>query len=402
MLKRYRYKALSGDGVPVEGLIEAHDRTEAVWKIRETTSALLQLTELRGRAASPVRRFGKPGEAALALLCSQFSVLLRAGLPLLRCVELLAEQHRDGLLNYLLQCAGEDLRGGDGLADSFELRSEERLPGIFIETLRAGEQSGTLETALEKLSGYFARSGAARQKLRSALLYPAMLSVAALAAVAVILLAAMPAMVGAFDAMGLQLPGVTRALIALSGFLRAHWLFAAAVIAGAVFLGRIWNGTQRGRLFFSRLALQLPVIGPIRLMNASARFADTMATMLGAGIDMLRAIRITAASVGSFALSRELEALLQGVENGRGLGECMRDGGTLPALLCEMTALGEASASVADTLQVMAHYYENELGIRTERALRLLEPTLILILAIAVALLLISVYLPMFSMYGAL
>ena len=401
-MKLYKYKAISMDGAPVEGLIDAKDRVEAIEQIRNNCSVILSLSENHGINLRELDINAKIDEKTLALMCSQFAIILQSGLQVIRCVELVEQQLTDKTLKRMLKRVAEDLQSGDRFSDSMELRSEGKLPSTFIETIRAGEEIGDLETAFHKLSRFYERSSQTKQKVRSALTYPTILCVMAVLVLFVILLVAVPAFSKSFTSMGLELPGVTRLMISMSTFVREYWGLLAGIIIVLFLFCRIWKTRESGRRFFSRLALAIPIIGPINLMSASAQFANTMSSMLGAGIDMLRAIQITSAAIGNHVISQEVFSTAKGVESGRRLGDCMRDCETLPELLCEMTAIGEESGSVEDTLDVTARYYENEVSVRTAKALSLLEPAIIVFPALIVVLLLLSVYLPLFGMYGGM
>lgn len=399
----YKYEALYANGEKVEGVLEAVSKTEAVAQIRQSCEVVLALKEVPKLAkADPLARFQKIGPKSLALSCQQFSIILKAGLPLVQTVELVSGQAGDKALQRLWQQVAEDVANGWSLSYSLEQRGGRLLPVTFYETVRAGEESGDLLAAFSRLSVYFERLNKTRESVVSALTYPSFVMMVAVVVISIIMGYAVPTFTGMFSSMNIELPLVTKALIGLSHFCQHYFLFfgLALVILIASMIG--YSLTEQGAQRLARWQLKIPIFGEIVRMSGVSQFAHTMNTLLQAGMPILQAIEVSGRTVSNSCLSEEILGTLSGVESGRSLGECLGYTKELPPMLVQLTAVGEATGSMEDTLKVLAEYYDSEVDLRTKRALALLEPTIIVVLAIFVVFILMAVYLPMFSMYSSI
>lgn len=399
----YRYEGAYAGGERVTGVVEAVSQTAAVAQIRQSCEVVLSLKEVpRAAVRDPLARFQRISAKSLALTCRQFAIILKAGLPLVQTVDLVAEQCPDKALGRLLRQVSEDVSNGWSLSYSFAQRGERSLPVTFRETVRAGEESGDLLSSFDRMAEYYHRMNKTRESVVSALTYPAFVLAVAAVVVAIIMGYAVPTFTGMFQSMDVELPWVTVALIGVSNFFQRYALVLLGVMALAVFLLRLYGLTEKGGAVLAGLQLKLPLIGEVVRMSGASQFAHTMSTLLTAGMPILQAIEVSGRTMTNQCMSGEVLNTLPGVEGGRPLGECMSYARELPPMLVQMTAVGEATGSMESTLKVLAEYYDNEVEVRTKRALALLEPTIIVVLAIFVVFILMAVYLPMFSMYSAI
>ena len=398
----YHYEALHANGDVAEGVVEARNRDDAVAQIRRSYEVVLRLDEVKQSIPDPLQKFRKLNWKALALMCKQFSIILKAGLPLVQAVDLVASQVSDKVLKNLLTKVSEDIANGWSLAYSFSQEGMGRLPLTFIETIRAGEESGDLVRAFERMSIYYGRITKTRTKATSAMVYPAFLLVAAALVITVIMTYAVPSFSSAFLSMGMELPLPTRIVIAVSNFFNRYLWILICLLAFIGFLLRLYGNTDKGRVKFSKAKLGVPIIGKITVMTSASQFAHTMSAMLSAGMPILNALDIASRSVSNAHLSRQLQDIIPGVESGQSLGSCMRYCQDMPPMLVHMTAMGESTGTLEYTLEVQGEYYDNEVDTLTARALSLLEPIIICIMAVIVVCILASIYLPLFSLYGAL
>lgn len=398
----YRYEALGGDGQRAEGVVEASDSAQAVSQIRQNYDVVLKLEEIAAPRTDPLEKFQKLNLKVFALMCKQFSIILKSGLPLVQTVDLVASQVSDKMLKKLLDEVSQDIANGWSLSYSFSQRGKNRLPVTFVETIRAGEESGDLVRAFERMSTYYDRMTKTRAKATSALIYPAFLTVVAVIVVTIIMTYAVPTFASTFDSMDIELPLATRIVIGVSNFFSRYIWLLLCLVAGILFLLRLYSHTAKGRVQMSRLHLGLPILGKIAVMTAASQFAHTMAAMLSAGMPILNALDTSSRSISNAHLSAQIQEVIPGVEGGRPLGECMRACKDLPPMLVQMTAMGESTGSLESTLEIQAEYYDNEVDTLSARALALLEPIIICVMAFFVLVILLSIYLPMFSMYGAM
>ena len=398
----YRYEAMGGDGQRAEGVIEASDSAQAVSLVRQSYDVVLKLEEIAVARTDPLEKFQKLNVKVFALMCKQFSIILKAGLPLVQTVDLVASQLSDKMLKKLLNEVSLDIANGWSLSYSFSQRGKGRLPVTFIETIRAGEESGDLVRSFDRMSVYYDRMTKTRAKATSALVYPAFLTVVAVFVILILMTYAVPTFASTFASMDMELPLPTKIVIAVSNFFSRYIWVLLCVVAGIIFLIRLYAGTAGGRIRMAQFRLTLPILGKLAAMTSASQFAHTMAAMLSAGMPILKALDTASRSVSNAHLSQQIQSTIPGVEGGRPLGECLRACGDLPPMLVQMTAMGEATGSLESTLEIQAEYYDNEVDNLSARALSLLEPIIICVMAIFVVIILLSIYLPMFGMYGAI
>lgn len=397
----YKYEGAYASGEKVSGVVEAVSQTDAVNQIRQSCEIVLSIKEVpRSSVKDPLSRLRKINAKSLSLTCQQFAIILKAGLPLVQAVDLVAGQCPDKNLAALLRQASEDVSNGWSLSYSFEQRGAKALPVTFRETVRAGEESGDLQAAFQRMADYFERMNKTHESLVSALTYPAIVVVVAVAVIIIVMNFVIPTFSGMFEGMGVELPIATKALIAMSGFFQKHTLLLIAAVALVIFAVRLYGTTEKGGPALARLQLKLPLIGSIVRMTNASQFSHTMSTLLTAGMPILQSIEVSGRTMSNLCMARDVLDTLPGVEGGRTLGECMGYAKELPPMLVQMTAVGEATGAMESTLEVLAAYYDNETDVKTKRAITLLEPMIIVILSIFVAFILVAVYLPMFSLYA--
>ncbi|MEG0597205.1 MAG: type II secretion system F family protein [Oscillospiraceae bacterium] len=398
----YKYKALSPDGVEVKGVVEAYDEFEAAAQIKRECPIVLQLELVPGKKERI--DLNEPlwvSEKVLAMVCSQFSILLKAGLPIVRTVELIADQTSDRLMKKILRQVAGDVSSGYGLASSFALRGK-KIPVAFLESVRAGEESGTLEATFAKLVDYFEKSYKMKRKVRAAMMYPAFLCVLAVIVIAIIMIVTMPVLIGIFDGFGGTLPLPTRMLIAISDGLTQFWPFILVGIAALFIACKLYGRTAGGRLQFSVLSLHLPVLGKIGLLKGASQFSNTLSTLLTAGLSLPRALHATGRVMDNYAMGQAVGKAIVGVEEGRSLGEVLKDDPYLPPLLKEMAAVGEEAGTLEDTLGTIGTYYDSETEAATGKALSMLEPAITIVMGVVIGFIVIALYIPMFTMYSGM
>ena len=407
-MKAFRYEGLSASGAKIDGIIEAHDASEAAMLARERCRVLVKVDPVGSGKANDIFHAdigvlltgGRIKPKKLALLSSQLAIELRAGLPLVQSLKLVAENEEDKHLKQVLEDVAEDVHAGHGLADSFEKRAP-RLPSTFVETVRAGEASGRLDECFSRLKTYFENSAAVASKVGSAMIYPAMLIAVAIVVVVIIMVFAVPVFEDSFASMGNELPLPTKILIAISHFMTDNILLLIAIVAALVFGVVLYGKTDNGRHTFAMLALKFPGIKLVNTMNAAAQFSATLATMLSSGLPLVQATQITAATTSNLLISEDIEAAALGIIEGNTLTAGLSKSQWLPRLLLEMTAVGEQTGNMEETLLIVSDYYTKEVDEAVKRALDILNPIITICLALLVVFILLSVYLPIFSMYGS-
>lgn len=404
-LNTYKYTAISRDGAKVSGVIEGFNELDAVDRIKKTCDIVLKLTEVKERKNSLLNMEiggNKLNAKAFTVMCSQFSIILRAGIPVARAVRLIAAKTADKPLKKMLIQVADDVEGGRTLAASFAERGGKLLPITFIETIRAGEESGSVDKAFETMYRHYDKQTKVKGKVKSALAYPTFVLFVAVVVVIILMVKVVPTFTVIFESYGSELPLITRMLIGISDFFRKYslWMAAAAILLFISY--KLYGNTESGRLKLGEIGLKIPIFGNINSLNAASQFANTMTTMLAAGLPITRAVSITAKVLDNYYIRNEIGKLSARLEEGYALGESMRDSGCMPDILTDMVAVGEETGELEETLGTIAGYYDTELDMAITSALNKLEPAVLVGLAGIAGFIVIAIYVAIFEMYGVM
>ena len=271
---------------------------------------------------------------------------------------------------------------------------------MFVETVRAGEESGHLPESFERLHKYYDKRAKVGAKVASALTYPIFVLIIAVVVVAVMMVMVIPAIAGMVSSLGTDMPAITQFLIDASNWVSANWLIMLIVIVLAAVGAKLFSTTEAGKTLLAKAKLRMPVLGVVGEFSGASQFANTMSTLIAAGLPMTRAVAVTGRVLGNYVLSREVGRMEAGLEEGRTLGECMEQCRYFPRTLIEMCSVGEQTGELEATLETMGEFYDNETQRVTDRALSLMEPTLLVLMAVFAGFVVIALYLPLFTMYA--
>ncbi len=398
----YSYRALTAEGVETRGVVQAVDEYQAAIQIRQKCPVITSITPVKASFGTHLLTMdiGSPRikTKSLALMCSQFAITLRSGMPVGRAMEMISRQTDDKKLKKILSAAAEDVQGGSTIAASFE-KFGDAFPLTFIETIRAGEQSGTLDNSFAKMQVYYEKSYNTTEKIKSAMTYPIFVIVVAIIVLIIVMAKVIPALAATFADLGGELPLMTRIMIGMSNFFAKWWIVMIIVILGLVIGGKIYFKTPHGERVKGNILLKLPVIGKINQMNGAAQFANTMSVMLGSGLTINNAVDVTARTMDNYLFQQDVSGMTGRIEEGRPLGECIQECRFFPGALKEMCSVGEETGELDKTLDTIGDYFANEADHRTQRAVTMLEPTMLVFLALFAGFIVISIYLPIFTMY---
>lgn len=403
-MNTYKYKATPiGGGKSVSGVIEAYSEYEAVAQIKAQSLVVDKITELTEKQGLHID-LNEPlwvTDKVLSLTASQFAIMLRAGLPMGKVVRLIAEQSSDKLMKKILTACSQDVDAGYSLAQSLE-KNGKKIPATFIETVRAGEESGALETCFARLKTYYEKANRVKSKVKSALTYPIFLLVLAAVVVGIVMVKLVPGMTGTFESIGAELPLITRILIAISHFFVNYWPFMIAGVAAVIIAFRLYRKTPSGALTLGRVGLKLPVIGKIGVMNAASQFANTLSVLLSAGLPITRVISVIARVMDNAAIAKTLDEAVVELESGKRLGKTLEGHPYLPPMLVEMVSVGEETGALEETMDTIGAYYDEEAEVASARALGMLEPMMTVFLGVLVGFIVIAIYVPMFTMQSTI
>lgn len=401
----YKYSAVSKDGMKVNGVIEGYNEMDAIDRIKADYDIVLKVTPMEEAKESILtRELGgtKLNNKEFTVMCSQFAIIIKSGIPIARAVTLVYEKTTDKALKKLLKKVSTDVEGGRSLAASFEENGAGLLPQTFIESIRAGEESGNLDTAFESMYEHFDKQTKIGAKVKGALMYPAFVLILGIVVVIVMMVKVIPTFINIFDGLDAELPAITKSLIAVSTFFQHYWALLAVIAIVGFIAYKIYGNTEEGRIKLAKNSLKLPVLGNIQQLNAASQFSNTLVTMIDAGLPLTKAVSITAKALDNYYISQEVGKMTGQIEEGHTLGDAMRDSGCMPDILTDMTAVGEESGELSETLSTIAAYYDSELATAISEALAKLEPTILVVIAAFAGYVVIAIYVAMFSMYGSM
>ena len=400
-MQTFRYTALLKDGTPTKGVVNALDEFEAVDKIRAKCPIVTKITPVKEHESilSMDISSNKVNIKKLAVMCSQLSIILQSGVNISRALDMIANQTEDKKLKKILVSSAEDVSQGTGIADAMK-RNGPGLPTTFIETIRAGERSGTLENSFRVLEKFFSKSYKTNQKIKQALSYPIFVICIAVVVLIVVMTKVIPTLAVTFKDLGGQMPALTLWMIKISDFFSHHWLLIIVCILAMLGAAKLSSMTQGGHAFWSKVALKLPVMGKINVLSGASQFANTMAVLLDSGLGIDDAIETTAKSMRNSILGEEIGEISMFLQEGKTLGECIKRCQHLPNTLKEMCAIGEETGELSRTLLTIGDFYDNEASHAMTQAMKKIEPTILICLAIFSGFIVLAIYLPVFTMYN--
>ena len=326
----------------------------------------------------------------------QFVTLIRAGLPILKALDLLAERLTDDKLSRHIGAVREEVRNGSLLSDAFG--RQHVFPPIYVTTVLAGERSGALADVIERFIMYQKLALSVRKKLLVSLLYPAVLIFLVIALIVFLVTFVVPNFAELYKSMQAQLPTPTLILIAIGTTARNYVLLGFGVMVVLIFLFRAWWKTPAGKEAVDRFLLKVPIAGEVWLKYQVAQLSRVLSTLLIGGIPLLPALDTAADSLGTPVLKRVLAQAVKLVREGQPLSGSLRTTKIFPGLALDMIEVGESTGALPAMLQSVAEFYEEDVSTRVSAALSLIEPAIMIFMGIFVAFVLISLYLPIFSL----
>ena len=401
----YKYTARAKNGEKVSGVIEAYNEIDAMERIRRTCDVVEKITPMgadKKRLMDIQIGGNKINDKAFTLMCSQFAIILGAGIPVARTVRLIAAKTSDKNLKRILNQVGDDVEGGRSMSASFSDRGGGMFPDTFIETVRAGEETGSINKSFETMHEHYDKVLKLKKRIKGAMAYPAFVLTLAVIVVIILMIKVVPTFMESFEGLGVEMPALTKALIAVSDFFQNYIIHLVVGITAIVLAFKIYSGTDSGRMKIAEMTRGLPLAGNVSILTSATQFTNSMSTMLGAGLPMVRALNITARTISNAFVSKKITEMAQRVEEGRPVGATLKETATMPDILVDMVTVGEASGEMEDTLKTIGAYYDVELDSAISATMAKLEPAIMVGLAAVVGFIVIAIYGAMFDIYGAM
>jgi type IV pilus assembly protein PilC len=397
----YKYQGTSRAGASVSGVMTAANKSELANLLKRQQITATKMTE-KGKEFN-IPTFGGGVKAKeLAIFTRQFSVMIDAGLPLVQCLEILAGQQENKFFQKVLVNTRGQVEGGATL--SAAMRSSPKVfDALYVNMVEAGETGGILDTILQRLSTYIEKNVKLQRAVKSALVYPVGVLTVAGGVITLLLWKVVPIFATLFAGLGVDLPLPTKIVIALSNFVGSIFgLLILVALGGAIFGIKVWYGTPQGRFVLDTIILKLPVLGILMRKIAVARFTRTLGTLISSGVPILEGLDITAKTAGNAVVERALQQVRRSLEEGKSLTEPLREAEVFPGMVTQMIAVGEQTGAMDAMLQKIADFYEEEVDAAVKDLLTALEPIMIVFLGVVVGGVVISMYLPLFSLIGKL
>jgi type IV pilus assembly protein PilC len=399
----FRCRIASPNGEIVEGVYAAENEARLRHDFEEKGLYVLSLHP-KGSLAGVSLQFGRSRRIPtndFLVFNQELATLLKAGMPLVQSLDLLRRRVQSPIFRGVLHDVHERVRSGTALSDAFATHGE-LIPSVYTASLLAGERSGSLDTVLRRYVEYAKIIATVKRKTVSALIYPVILISLAFVLVAIIVFRVVPAFTDFYASFGADLPLITRIIVSISNVLRQQLVVvviaAAAAIAAFVFWLR--QPGQKARL--DHLVLRLPLLGDIAQKFATSQMARTLATLLGGGLPLVNALDISAKSIGNEYVAGQLDVVTARVREGQSFAAALEARRIFPDVAVKMAEVGESTGALQDMLNTVADFYDEEISTNMERFVTLVEPLLLVIMGIVIAVLLLALYMPLFQLSSVL
>jgi general secretion pathway protein F len=391
---------LVSSGKSVQGLRDAENQKALRVQLRKEGVLLTTATEERAakkarEGALDLRKlFERPSTGDIAVMTRQLATLVRAKIPLFESLSALIEQVEKEALRRALTNVRDQVREGTSFADALQ-QHPKIFSDLYVNMVRAGEASGTLEGVLERLADFIENQARLKGKVSSALAYPVLMLVIAVVMVSVLMVAVVPKVTAIFESMGKALPWYTQLLILISHVTADYWWLLLGLLGLALWLFRRWKRSPEGHLAWDGFVLGVPIFGSLAQMVSIARFSRTLATLLQAGVALIPAMGIVRNVLGNAALEKVVEEATGSIREGQGIAEPLRASGRFPPMVTQMISIGEKSGELEQMLENVAKAYDTAVENRVQMLTSLLEPLIIIVMGGGVAFIVLSILMPL-------
>jgi type IV pilus assembly protein PilC len=400
---QFSYSAKDKSGIIQKGSLFAPDRAGAAAALAEKGLTPILVKEVAAVAGGGGKggllgklKAGKISLQDKVIFSRQFATMINAGVPIVQSLRILQEQSESKKLKTVVADVAKQVEGGATLANALAAHPD-AFNQIYINMVKAGEVGGILDQVLDRLATQQEKDAEIVSKVRSAMIYPAVITTATVSAFVFLMTVIVPKLSSIFEDAGADLPIYTKIMLAISGFLVHQWWVVLGVFVGGVIAFVRWNRTTNGKRTVDRLLLKAPIIGPILVKVNVARFSRTFGSLMASGISVLDAINSTKTALGNSVYQDELAIVAQKVKNGRPMSEQIRESKNFPAIVGQMLSVGEETGQMDTILLKLADFYEKEVDTVVSGITSIIEPILIMVLGGMVGFIVISVFGPISS-----
>lgn len=397
----FNYTAINRNGKRVRSSLDASSIETAKSSLRGAGYTILDIKEqttLNRDIEIPF--LGKPKAKDMAVFCRQFVSILRAGVSVASVLSMLGQQTGNKKLRAAIREMQEDVEKGESLASSMR-RHPKIFPAILVNMVSAGESSGNLEESFRQMELYFDRSKRTKSKVTSAMIYPCVLIVVMIIVLIVMMTKIIPNFLKTFEDMDAELPKLTQGVMAVCEWFESWWWVPLLVLAALVVGGILFHRTNKGRHFFGWLARKTPVVGNLTVKTACATFCRTMEVLIGSGLTLTDSMDLAASNMGNIYYLEAIRDARGMVAEGTPLRESLVRTGIFPPMVSNLVGVGEETGDLQSMMGKVADYYDEEVDEATKKLLNLMEPAIIIFMAVFVVIIVLAIYLPMINMTKA-
>lgn len=397
----YKYKAISENGHILEGYQEAQSESDVIMMLKSNKYFPMAVEE---ESKADIRKslFSKKvTKKDIAVFCRQFYTMLNAGVSIINCLDVLEKQIENKTLKNAVYDVYEDVQKGMSLSAGMN-KHRKVFPILLINMVEAGEVSGNLDVLIERMAVHYEKENKIENKVKNALVYPVLLSIIAIAVVIFLLTIVMPTFISMFESNGALLPTPTRILLAISYWLTNYWYLLIIVMTVLILTVIHFGKSEEGVFFIDGLKIKIPGIKNMTIKIIASRFTRTLSTLLTSGIPLLQALDVVNKVVGNKVVSNKLDAVKEDIRKGIPMSYSIKNTDLFPPIVYSMIKIGEESGALDEILYKTADYYDEEVESAMQKMTTLLEPVLIVFMALIIGFIVISMTLPMFDMINAI
>ncbi|WIV11021.1 type II secretion system F family protein [Proteiniborus sp. MB09-C3] len=394
---QFMYRAVTDSGQIIEGIYEANSEQEVLSMLRN--NEYMPISIEHKEEEKPVSSYfsKKVTKKDIAVYCRQFYTMLNAGVSIIKCLDILEVQTENKAMRNATRAVFDDVQKGMTLSESMR-KYEKVFPSLLVNMVEAGEVSGNLDVIMERMAIHYEKENKIENKVKGAMIYPIVLGVVSIAVVIFLLVAVMPTFIGMFESSGIELPAPTKLLLSISDSLKNQWyIYLASILILALIIG-YFGKQESGRLFIDGLKLRIPIFKDTSIKIATSRFTRTLSTLLSSGIPLLQALDVVSKIVNNRFLSLRLENAKEEVRKGIPLSRTIKEVRVFPPMVDSMIKIGEESGSLDEILNKSADFYDEEVEVAIQKMTEMLQPLLVVFMALVVGFIVIAMALPMFDM----
>ena len=401
-MAEFQYRVITPEGKEKKGTMEGKSVEQVTGVLKAQKNVILSVSE-----ASMMNRDinfslgGRVSARDYSIFCRQFVSIISAGVSIINALEMMRDQTENRTLKKALGEVYEDVSKGESMAGAMKKHSKV-FPSMLCNMVEAGEASGSMEVAFERMAVQFEKENKLKQSVKKAMIYPIVLLVVMVGVLFLMMIWVIPNFMGMFAELDTELPPITQAVVNMSDFVIAKWWLILLVVAAAIALFKAYAASPSGKFVLGGIALKIPVFGKLQTKSECARLGRTLCTLLGAGVPMMDAIEITGRSMENVHYKKAMMDAKDQVMRGMALSRPLKTCGLFPPMVVHMVSIGEETGNIETMLENVANYYEDDVQVATEQVMALMEPMIIVVMAIVVGVLIMAIMQPMLTLYESI